>query len=82
MSNTANYTCSVHGPVAVAIRNSAPTTAPCPRCGREAPRTHDSQRCVSVTAATYQRMQAHCDRHGLSLAQLIDALTADLGAAS
>lgn len=35
---------------------------------------------VSVTEATHARLKRYCEAQGISMAQLIDTLTADIGA--
>lgn len=33
---------------------------------------------IPVSAETYERLRAHCNRTGMSMAEVIDALTTDL----
>lgn len=82
MSGPAAYFCPIHGRKLVPVgRSKAPATKPCPECRRDMRRDgHRSNRFdISITAATHTRLKAHADSVGMSIAEVIDALTQDIG---
>jgi len=89
-----SYTCRKHGDFSVKVRcgygyGPAPKQQECPvpECFRLGDRRHDAEarqrrdtvRSIAVPTPVYDRLKQHCDAHGISMAQWIDAHTTDIG---
>lgn len=85
MSKPACYRCPTHGRVAVPTAGKTKATAPCPDCGIEmkrAPFEQEDLCFVAVPTATKRRLKEHAQLVGISIGQLIAALSQNLGGAS
>jgi hypothetical protein len=88
-----HYICRAHGEFTAHVRcgfgaGPAPVqmVCPVPACDRLADRKRvaqvrqrrDARRSVSVSTTVYERLRQHCDAHGISMEQWIDAHTQEL----
>lgn len=85
MARETKYRCPQHGRFAVLVAcgmgsGPAPLTVPCPMCGEPSIRSPRrgaelNRRHISVSGACYERLQKHSERTGVSVPNLVDALT-------
>lgn len=80
---TVKYRCKEHGVFTVDLEiggrgrvGRSPSTQPCPTCSTECHRLHQAG--LSVTKATFERMQAYCEAHHITMGGLVEVALEDI----